>query len=159
MIVKRMAAAFVGVAFLAGCAADQQQRPNETIGTLLGAAGGALLGAQVGEGKGRLVGVAVGTLAGAYLGSQIGRTMDAADRQKMQQTTQSALETNRNGAASTWSNPDTGYSGTVTPVRTYEASANRPCREYTQTVTIDGRTEQAVGTACREPDGTWRIVN
>ncbi|MCW8861977.1 MAG: RT0821/Lpp0805 family surface protein [Rhodospirillales bacterium] len=159
MIAKRMAAAIVGVAFLAGCAADQQQRPSETVGTLLGAAAGALLGAQVGEGRGRLVGVAVGTLAGAYLGNQIGRTMDDVDRNKMQQTTQGALENNRNGASSSWSNPDTGHSGTVTPVRTYEASADRPCREYTQTVTIDGRTEQVVGTACREPDGTWRIVN
>ena len=25
-------------------------------------------------------------------------------------------------------------------------------------ITINGRTETAYGTACREPDGTWRIV-
>ena len=35
-------------------------------------------------------------------------------------------------------------------------------RRYTnalqQTVTVDGRTERAVGTACREPDARWRIV-
>ena len=27
------------------------------------------------------------------------------------------------------------------------------------TVTIDGKQEQASGTACRQPDGSWRIVN
>jgi len=26
-------------------------------------------------------------------------------------------------------------------------------------VTIDGRTEVAYGTACRQPDGSWKIVD
>ena len=32
------------------------------------------------------------------------------------------------------------------------------CREYQQTVTIDGKQERSYGTACRQPDGTWKIV-
>ena len=50
--------------------------PNETGGTLLGAAGGALIGSQVGGGSGRIVGAAVGTLGGALIGKTIGRNMD-----------------------------------------------------------------------------------
>ncbi|WP_172428518.1 trypsin-like peptidase domain-containing protein [Azospirillum brasilense] len=38
-------------------------------------------------------------------------------------------------------------------------NAGRPvCREYVQTVNVGGRTEQAMGTACRKTDGTWVIV-
>lgn len=33
------------------------------------------------------------------------------------------------------------------------------CREYTRTVTIGNRREEAYGTACLQPDGQWRIVN
>jgi len=33
------------------------------------------------------------------------------------------------------------------------------CREYQKEVTIDGKTQQTFGTACRQPDGTWRIQN
>lgn len=33
------------------------------------------------------------------------------------------------------------------------------CREYTKTVRIGGRTEQAYGTACYRPDGSWEIIN
>ena len=33
------------------------------------------------------------------------------------------------------------------------------CREYTKNVSINGRLEQAYGTACRQPDGSWEIVN
>jgi hypothetical protein len=71
---------------------------------------------------------------------------------------QGALENNRTNQASTWVNPDTGDSGTVVPVRTYENGQGRPCREFQRTIIIGGREEQGYGTACRQTDGTWRIV-
>ena len=33
------------------------------------------------------------------------------------------------------------------------------CREYNATTMIGGTPQQTVGTACLQPDGTWRIVN
>jgi surface antigen len=33
------------------------------------------------------------------------------------------------------------------------------CREIQQTVTIGGTPQAATSTACRQPDGTWRITN
>jgi hypothetical protein len=33
------------------------------------------------------------------------------------------------------------------------------CREYQSTTTIAGQPQSMVGTACRQPEGTWRIVN
>lgn len=33
------------------------------------------------------------------------------------------------------------------------------CREYTRTVYIGNRREEAYGTACLRPDGQWEIVN
>ncbi|MEE8203551.1 MAG: hypothetical protein V3R74_07315, partial [Alphaproteobacteria bacterium] len=32
------------------------------------------------------------------------------------------------------------------------------CREYQTTVNVGGQVEQAYGTACRQPDGSWQIV-
>ena len=32
------------------------------------------------------------------------------------------------------------------------------CRDYTATATIAGEQQQIVGRACRQPDGSWRIV-
>ncbi len=73
---------------------------------------------------------------------------------------QTALETNPVGHSTSWSNPDTGNSGTVTPTKTVASADNgQPCREYQHTVTIDGKTEQAYGRACRQADGSWQIVN
>ncbi|MCC9625804.1 glycine zipper 2TM domain-containing protein [Thalassospira sp. MA62] len=145
-------------AFIAGCAQNQGQK--QTAGSLLGAVGGAVAGAQFGKGSGQLVGVALGTLAGAFIGSEVGRSLDNADRAIMAQNTQRTLESAPTGQTSTWQNPDTGVQGTVTPTRTYQApESDEYCREYQQTVTINGQEESAYGTACRQPDGSWKMVN
>ncbi|MDW7645188.1 MAG: RT0821/Lpp0805 family surface protein [Desulfuromonadales bacterium] len=154
---KKMLAMITLVALvLTGCAPTAG--PKEETGTLLGATGGALLGAQVGSGRGRLVAVAVGTLAGALLGQEIGRSLDRADRLAMEQNAQYALEYTRTNQTTNWVNPDSGNSGTFTPVRTYQAAENQYCREYQQTVIIGGQQQLAYGTACRQPDGSWLIV-
>jgi 17 kDa outer membrane surface antigen len=52
-----------------------------------------------------------------------------------------------------------GAYGTVTATRDGTSSSNRYCREFQKTVTIGGRTEQAYGTACMQPDGAWEVVS
>ena len=156
MRTKIMIAALLSSLLLAGCQSGGQK---ETVGGILGAVGGGLLGSQVGGGKGRLVAVGIGAVAGSMLGRSVGADLDELDRMKAAKTTQDSLEYGKTGTTSTWSNPDSGNSGSVTPSRSYQTTEDQPCREYTSTVTIDGKTEEAVGTACREPDGTWRIIN
>ncbi len=137
---------------------SMQDNPKQTGGTLIGAGLGALAGSQLGSGKGQLAAVAIGALGGAWLGSEAGKSLDKADRLYAERTAQSALETGRSGQTTTWRNPDSGHTGTVTPVRTYQTASNQACREYETTVTIDGREERAMGRACRQADGTWKIV-
>jgi hypothetical protein len=49
---------------------------------------------------------------------------------------------------------------TYTPRRAWTDAAGRQCREYKTTREINGRAAtQVYGTACRDPDGQWRIVN
>ncbi len=140
---------------LAGCAT---MGPKEQAGTVVGGVGGALIGSQFGGGTGRLVGVAVGTLAGALSGGEIGRSLDANDRRMMEENAQYALEHDRTDQPSEWRNPDTGHYGTITPKRTYRVASGQYCREYQQTVVIGGQEQQAYGHACRQPDGSWKIV-
>lgn len=147
---------------LAACTGDQYGNPygpKQTGGTLIGAAAGGLLGAQVGHGGGRLAAVAIGTLGGALIGSEIGKSLDRADRIAMEQSTQRALETGQSGQPIGWHNPDSGHYGQVVPQPAYQNNSGQYCREYQQTVTIDGRPQSAYGTACRQPDGSWQVVN
>lgn len=140
-----------GVA-LSGCTTTQG--PNEQAGMVIGGALGGILGSQVGKGSGRTAAIIVGTLAGAAIGGNVGRSMDDTDRLKTART----LETVRTGVPSAWQNPDTGNQYTVVPTRTYDSSSG-PCREYTIDAVIGGRVEKVYGTACRQPDGSWRVMN
>ena len=155
MNVKKFVPVVLAAALVAGCATDSG--PKQTGGTLLGAGLGALAGSQVGGGKGQLAAVAIGALAGAYLGGEVGKSLDKADRQALQSNAQNSLEYGRTGQTSSWRNPDSGNSGTFTPTRTYVNTAGADCRDYESTIFVDGREETAVGQACRQADGTWRI--
>lgn len=131
---------------------------KENIGTILGGVGGAVAGAQFGGGTGRLAATAAGTMLGALIGREVGKSLDKADLAAAQQA-QSRAHTAPIGETITWSNPESGHTGTVTPVRQGTDSSGNYCREYQSTVTIGGQNEKAYGVACRQPDGTWKVVN
>jgi len=61
------------------------------------------------------------------------------------------------GSSVQW-NEGSAY-GAVSVLRDGQSSSGRYCREFQQTVTIGGRSEQAYGTACMQPDGAWQIVD
>ncbi len=147
------AALGLGLTACEGTEGDKQK-----FGTLLGAVGGAVAGAQFGSGKGQLVGVAAGTLLGALVGSEIGKSLDRADHLAMDRANQQATAAPV-GQRIAWRNPDSGHSGTVTPTREGTGPKGEYCREYQQTVTIGGKTEQSYGNACRQPDGSWKVGN
>jgi len=141
----------------AGCQ-TAQDNPKKTVGTLIGAGLGALVGSQIGDGKGQLAAVAIGALGGAYLGSELGTSLDRADKQYAQRNAQDSLEYSKIGNASAWKNPDSGHSGTFTPTRTYKTASGISCRDFETVIYVDGKEEAGAGRACRQSDGTWKIV-
>lgn len=131
---------------------------NELVSTLLGAAIGGLIGSQVGSGSGNKVAIGAGVLAGGLLGSKVARSMNCEDQGLHNNAAQDALETKPSGTTSSWRNPDSGSSGAITPMRTYQQQDGSYCRDFEQTILVDGKAEQAYGEACRQEDGSWRIV-
>ena len=127
---------------------------NQDVGTVSGAVAGGLLGSTIGQGGGQLVAIGAGTLLGAYLGGSIGKSMDEQDRMKMN----SALESNNVGQPAYWHNNKTDANYTVVPVKNVSVNGNKYCREYRTTADIAGKQQQMFGTACRQPDGTWKAV-
>ena len=155
---SRLVVVATTASLLVGCTTwNPETQPKQSVGTVLGAIGGGLLGSQIGGGRGKLAATAAGTLLGAWVGGEVGASLDKADRLYLQQATYSALEHNPTGTASTWRNPDTRHYGSVTPLRTYK-TASEDCREYEQRIIIDDQEQIGYGTACREPDGRWRIL-
>lgn len=128
---------------------------NELAGALIGGALGAVIGSELGHGHGRGAAIVGGAVVGAIIGSHIGRAMDEADHHHAAQV----LETSRTGHTVEWRNPDTGNRYAMTPTRTYRDPRGLDCREYTIRGWIGGDEETLHGTACRMPDGAWRLVS
>jgi surface antigen len=159
---KKLIAMSMTALLLAGCSQNGGQDgrfSKSDAGTILGGVGGAVAGAQFGKGTGRLATTALGTLLGAALGNSIGASLDRADVAYHDRAAQNAFESNRSGTASSWTNPDSGHSGTVTPLNVTQRSDGRYCREYRQSINVGGKVQEGYGTACRQPDGSWQVIN
>ena len=129
-----------------------------------GAATGALLGAALGYGLGKghsdkELAVALGAIFGAVAGDQIGAQLDEKDRLMAAQNLQHSLENTPDGTSTTWKNPNSGHSGSSSPTQTSVATSGTPCREFVTEIMVGGKAQQGYGTACRQADGSWKIMN
>jgi|GEM_PF-3469967 len=61
------------------------------------------------------------------------------------------------GEAIIWN--EGGASGSTTAIREGSDLNGHVCREFQQTITVGGDTEEAYGTACLTGDGTWKIMS
>lgn len=156
---KGIVAAIAALFFLAACNHTYDSMgPREGIGTVAGALAGGAIGSQIGSGSGQVIATAVGAVAGGLIGMEVGRALDARDRRLAMEAEYRALENAQAGRPVSWRNETSGHYGEVVVGPGYQVNA-LDCRDYTHTVYIDGQPQVARGTACREADGTWRIVS
>lgn len=155
MRLKTIVSLAAAVALVSAC---ESTGPKQTFGTLGGAAVGGLIGSQFGKGAGGMAATGLGVLLGGLVGSEIGKSMDRTDQLYAQRASQQAYAAPI-GQQIVWNNPETGNRGTYTAVNEGYDRGGNYCREFRQTINVGGRNEQGYGTACRQPDGSWKITN
>jgi surface antigen len=69
-----------------------------------------------------------------------------------------ALDRSISGQSVAWRNPASGSTGTVTPLRTFQAADGRWCREYRQELELAGGRRRVTGVACRDAGGWLPIA-
>lgn len=138
----------------ADCARDT---PQGILGGLAGAALGSLFGSQFGEGSGKTMATLGGALLGGFAGNQLATNLNCEDENHIYRSTQSSLEYKRSGESITWTNPDSGNHGSVTPTATFRNEFGQNCRRFQQKIYMNDKPEVANGEACRQPNGHWKI--
>jgi surface antigen len=119
---------------------------------------GGLIASEFDPGKGPVTDSPRRTLLGAAIPGQPGKSLTRADRIFAEEAGFRAHAAAL-GQTVQWANPQTGNSGTITPIRQGLSTIGSVCRQYHQIVNISGQVEEAYGTACRQPDGDWVVVN
>ena len=150
---KKIIIAAITAALIAGCGSITKQDQGTALGSIFGVA----IGSMIGDGNGRVAAMVLGGIFGAAIGNQIGAQLDERDKLLLANNTQTALEYGHSNVQRGWTNPDTNHSGTTTPLPAYKNQNNRHCRDFTQTIYIDGQREIGKGTACRNSSGEWLL--
>jgi surface antigen len=97
-------------------------------------------------------------LAGGLSSGAIGSGLTSSDRRNAAEAEFRALEYGRTGTIVPWQDKRSGHRGEVVPGTGYKIN-NSDCRDYTHTIYDDGQPKSGRGTACRQPDGTWKAVD
>jgi surface antigen len=133
---------------------------DELLGLGIGGAVGGLFGNQFGHGAGRVAATTGGVIVGGLIGDEVGRSLDRSNAYA------SASSTDPYARVPLF---DQDYQTSYTP--NYVApSAPEPsaiymdssyggyCREFSQHVQMGNHIQENYGTACLQPDGSWRVV-
>ena len=132
---------------------------KQTVGAVAGAVAGGLAGSQIGNGSGQLWATGAGALLGTFIGSEVGKSLDKADIAYAKKAEQQAYTAPLNQKIS-WNNPESGNYGSYVPVKEgKDQTTGNSCRQYQQTIVVEGQSQTAFGTACQQADGTWTLVN
>ena len=132
---------------------------DEIFGTGFGAVIGGLVGNQFGHGSGRIATTATGVFLGGLIGNEVGHSMDRVG---------SYHDSYYQGGYAFLPSPvyfQTAYAPNYVapesppPPSIYvDDSYGSYCREYSQQTHIGNEIHESYGTACLQPDGSWRVV-
>ena len=92
-------------------------------------------------------------LAKGPLAGEIGSSLSKSAMKQAIEAEYKALEGTRSGVITKWESSKT-QNGKITPFPPYQVGSSN-CRRYVHSVSIEGITNQATGTACRNKDGVW----
>jgi len=132
---------------------------TETLGGVLGGVVGGIVGSKFGKGTGKGVAIVLGATLGAMWGQDIAKGMTDVDKIFSERTTKDTLEYGKPGETASWSNPNSGNSGTITADEAYSNDEGKGCRQFETTVNVEGEDRTATGTACRAEDGEWQVID
>jgi len=141
---KMLAVATAAALVLSGCAVKSLSRPKATAATPAAV--------QVGE---EPVG---GIIGGGLIMNGIGADLNRRERRMAIDAEYRALESTPAGQPVAWRDERSGRGGTVTAAQPYRVGS-QDCRPYSHTITANGSSRTARGTACRNPDGSWTLLN
>lgn len=136
-----------------GAFADDCSGSDHTTGTVLGAAGGGIIGGVASHGNG--LGIIGGALLGGLAGNAISRDMDCDDRSYAARSYNDTFA-GPVGVRHEWTSDDHDHGYTITD-REYRRGG-RICCDFTQVTYRRGQEFDRHGTACRRRNGEWQFM-
>ena len=98
-----------------------------------------------------------GISGGGLVGGAFGAKLDKSDKQVALDAEYKALEYGKGSEAIDWASASGATGGKVIAGQPYRVGS-QDCRQYSHMITTAGVDQSSRGTACRNPDGTWTLL-
>ncbi len=141
---------------ISACGGTQNANMGGIAGAALGALAGGWAGAQFGGGTGQTIFTVLGVAGGALTGYDIGRQINMADRPDYNRAVASAI--NGDVGHANWKNHTTGNGGYIRVDQAFLNGNGEQCRTYRSTVAFSDEVLNGAGAACRSNQGDWVLV-
>lgn len=151
MVAKRLTAAVLTAALLSACSTTGKETASNTARPVYGD-----ISSDRGGGNAKLAATGTGTLVGAFLAKD-SDSLAKSDIAKRDEAARGAYAAPI-GEKVTWTNAESGHSGSVISIRDGWNNAGEYCREFRQEIGLRDRTLLSYGTACKRSDGSWSVV-
>ena len=149
----------VTVPIIVGCESIEKET-GLSKGTQVGAAGGAATGGIIAALAGASPAwIAASVILGGVAGGLIGNELSKKDKEEYASSSYDAFSAAGKGGTTSWSNPETGNSGSTTINEVFTKADGTKCKRFTQKITAKGKTDTTSGVACQEKNGTWKVTN
>ncbi len=103
-------------------------------------------------------GKVIAAMNGGLVSGSIGAGLSAGEKRSALQAEYKALEYTASGQPVDWKGDQASHYGEVVAAQPYRVGS-QDCRQYAQTVYAGGSGATARGTACRNADGSWSLLN
>ena len=101
---------------------------------------------------------AITSLGGGLIGGSIGQNLSARDSRQALEAEYKALEYGQGGQVIAWQSSWGSNRGEVVAAQPYRVGS-QDCRQYVHTLYTGNASQTARGTACRNPDGSWSLLD
>ncbi len=151
---SKWALLFAALFLLTACENTRSQDVGDGVASVAGAVAGQIIG----FGSGSIITTALRGASRGMLTPDAEQGFGLEDRSRAEAVAERALEKSESGNTLYWRNPDNSAGGSFTPVRTVE-DKHGICRDFVQSLRIDGSISTSQGRACRNPGGGWTIIS
>ena len=140
---------------LTSCSSKQD---NEILGKMIGAAVGAVVGSKLGSGENsKAIYSILGAAGGYLLGKEIGRLLSQEEQDDLNDSIIYSLDQSKDGETTEWkSNENENTYAKITPDEEFR-EGDKNCRIYEKILYKDGKKIKKSSLACRDQDGNWSI--
>ena len=130
---------------------------NKKLSQLIGSGIGAIIGSELGSGTGKQIYTILGAAGGYLIGGQIANILNDQDRVELNKKINNSLENGFANQDYNWeSNTEENTRATITPGENYKLD-QKNCRDFKKTVIKDDKIYESDSKACRDPEGNWII--